>query len=76
VKVWREDFRADLPKIDVPLLVLHGTEDTNIPIDIGARRIRTYLPDAQVIEVDGGPHGIGVTHVEIVNPALLGFLAK
>jgi non-heme chloroperoxidase len=76
VDAWREDFRADLATIDVPLLVLHGTEDSNIPIDIGARRITEFVPDATIIEVEGGPHGIGVTHVEVVNPALLEFLAK
>ena len=74
VAAWTEDFRTDLPAIDVPLLVLHGTEDRNIPIDLGARRIPQYIPDAKIIEIDGGPHGIGVTHPEIVNPALLDFL--
>jgi non-heme chloroperoxidase len=76
VAAWKEDFRADLPAIDVPLLVVHGTEDRNIPIDIGARRVSQYVPGATLIEVDGGPHGIGVTHPEIVNPALLDFLRQ
>ncbi len=75
VAAWKEDFRSDLPAIDVPLLVLHGTEDRNIPIDVGARRIPQYVPHATVVEVAGGPHGIGVTHREIVTPALLEFLA-
>ncbi|WP_447587425.1 alpha/beta fold hydrolase [Microbacterium lacticum] len=75
VTAWKEDFRADLPKIDVPLLVMQGTEDRNIPIDVGARRIPSYVPSATIIEVEGGPHGIGVTHPEVVNPALLEFLA-
>lgn len=76
VTAWKDDFRPDLPKIDVPLLVLHGTEDRNIPIDVGARRITEYVPSAEVIEIEGGPHGIGVTHTEIVNAKLLEFLAK
>lgn len=76
VEAWKEDFCADLARIDVPLLVMQGTEDTNIPIDFGARRIPDFVPDATVIEVPGGPHGIGVTHVEVVNPALLDFLSK
>jgi non-heme chloroperoxidase len=76
VEAWKEDFRADLAKIDVPLLVLHGTEDRNIPIDIGARRVPQYVPDAEIVEVPGGPHGIGVTHTDVVNRALLDFLAR
>lgn len=76
VTAWKEDFRSDLIKIDVPLLVIQGTEDRNIPIDVGARRMPKYLPDATYLEIDGAPHGIGVTHPEIVNPALLDFLGK
>src|SRR4051794_6538065 len=29
---WRTDFRADLAKIDVPTLVMHGTADRILPI--------------------------------------------
>ncbi|SNS96528.1 alpha/beta fold hydrolase [Rhodococcoides kyotonense] len=76
VDAWQEDFRADLRKIDVPLLVLHGTEDRNIPIDFGARRIPEFVPHAEIVEVVGGPHGIGTTHVEVVNPKLLDFVGK
>jgi len=28
---WLTDFRGDLPKIDVPTLVLHGTADRILP---------------------------------------------
>ena len=56
--------------------VIAGTEDRNIPIDMGARRIPEFVPAATVIEIPGGPHGIGVTHPEVVNPALLDFLAR
>lgn len=76
VAAWKEDFRADLRKIDVPLLVLHGTEDRNIPIDVGARRVRASVPSATVIEIDGAPHGLGVTHADVVNPRLLEFLGR
>src|SRR5438270_2468969 len=33
VDTWQTDFRRDLPKIDVPVLVVHGTEDRILPID-------------------------------------------
>jgi hypothetical protein len=38
---WLTDFRADLPKIDVPVLVVHGTEDRVLPFESTAKR----LPD-------------------------------
>ena len=36
VDTWLTDFRADLPKIDVPVLVLHGTEDRILPFEATA----------------------------------------
>jgi non-heme chloroperoxidase len=33
VDTWLTDFREDLPKIDVPTLVLHGTEDRILPFE-------------------------------------------
>ena len=34
---WLTDFRADLPKIDVPTLVLHGDADRILPIAVTGR---------------------------------------
>ena len=33
IPTWMTDFRADLPKIDVPFLVLHGDADQVLPLD-------------------------------------------
>jgi non-heme chloroperoxidase len=38
VDTWLTDFRADLPKIDVPVLVLHGTADRILPFENTAKR--------------------------------------
>ncbi|MET9561859.1 alpha/beta fold hydrolase, partial [Streptomyces tauricus] len=35
---WPTDFRADIPKIDVPTLIVHGTADRTLPIDATGRR--------------------------------------
>jgi non-heme chloroperoxidase len=73
---WLTDFRADLPKIDVPLLVLHGTEDRILPFENTAARLTGLVKDVQVVPVEGGPHNIGWTFPEVVNPALLEFLDR
>ena len=39
VDTWLTDFREDLPKIDVPTLVLHGTEDRILPFEATAGRL-------------------------------------
>jgi non-heme chloroperoxidase len=76
VSTWLTDFRADLPKIDVPMLVVQGAEDRILPIDATGRRLPALVKDVRFIEIDGGPHHIGWTHPEEVNKALLDFLAQ
>lgn len=76
VDSWLTDFRADLPKIDVPVLVVHGTEDRILPIEATADRLPALLADVRLVRVDGGPHNIAWTHPEEVNEALLAFLKE
>ncbi|MCW3064008.1 MAG: chloride peroxidase [Solirubrobacterales bacterium] len=76
VGTWLTDFRADLPKIDIPTLVVHGTEDRILPFPNTAARLSGLISDVKVIPVEGGPHNIGWTHPEEVNDALLTFLAE
>ena len=71
---WPTDFRADIPHIDVPALIVHGTADNILPIDVTARRFRELLPDAEYVEIEGAPHGMLLTHADEVNEALLAFV--
>ncbi|AUZ35946.1 alpha/beta hydrolase [Arthrobacter sp. PGP41] len=73
---WLTDFRADIPKIDVPALILHGTADNILPIDSTGRLFAKALPSAEYVEIEGAPHGLLWTHAAEVNEALLRFLAK
>lgn len=73
---WATDFRADIPKIDVPALILHGTADRILGIDATGRRFTKALPSADYVEIEGAPHGLLTTHTAEVNEALLAFLAK
>jgi non-heme chloroperoxidase len=75
VDTWLTDFRPDLPKIDVPMLVLHGTADRILPFEATAKRLPALVKGLTLIPVEGGPHNIGWTHWEEVNDALLKFIA-
>jgi non-heme chloroperoxidase len=75
VDTWLTDFRGDLPKIDVPTLVVHGTEDRILPFSATAARLPGLIKDLRLVQVEGGPHNIGWTHPDEVNRALLAFLA-
>lgn len=76
VQTWLEDFRADLGKLDVPTLVIHGTADRIVPIDAAGHRTAKMVPGARLHEVKDGPHNIAWTHAEEVNRELLNFLGK
>jgi non-heme chloroperoxidase len=76
VDTWLTDFRGDLPKIDVPTLVIHGTADRILPYDATARRLHGLISDLRFVPVGGGPHNICWTHPDEVNTAILEFLAS
>jgi pimeloyl-ACP methyl ester carboxylesterase len=73
---WVTDFRADLRKIDVPTLAVHGDADRLLPIEATARRLPEFVADCMVVEVAGAPHGLLWTHAAEVNAALLSFLER
>lgn len=68
------DFRADCAAFDVPTLILHGTGDAVVPIDISARKAAQLIAGSELIEYDGGPHGLLATHKDEVARDLISFL--
>ncbi|CAM5528102.1 alpha/beta fold hydrolase [Streptomyces pilosus] len=76
VSTWTTDFRADVEKIDVPALILHGTADRILPIEATGEPFHRALPQAEYVVVEGAPHGLLWTHGQEVTDALLAFLAK
>jgi non-heme chloroperoxidase len=75
VDTWLTDFRDDVAKIDVPTLVVHGTEDRILPFAATAARLPRLIRDVRLVSVEGGPHNIAWTHPDEVNAALLQFIA-
>jgi non-heme chloroperoxidase len=76
VDAWLTDFRADLRRIDVPTLVIHGTADRIMPFEATAKRLPGLTKDLRLVTVEGGPHNISWTHPDEVNRAMLDFLAR
>jgi non-heme chloroperoxidase len=74
VDTWLTDFRGDLAKIDVPVLVVHGTDDRILPFEATAARLPDLIDDVKLVAVEGGPHNIAWTHPDEVNEALLEFI--
>jgi non-heme chloroperoxidase len=74
IATWGTDFRQDLPKIDVPILVIHGDADRTLPYEKTAKRLPGLINDMQLVTIEGGPHAIAWTHTLQVNKALLQFV--
>jgi len=65
---WVTDLGADLERVQVPVLALHGGADRIVPA--------TRVQGARWEVVEGAPHGLLWTHADEVNAELLGFLAS
>jgi non-heme chloroperoxidase len=78
IDTWLTDFRGDLPKIDVPVLAVHGAADRVLPFEATTGRLRDerLIADLTVIEIADGPHAVGWTHADEVNSALLSFVGS
>jgi pimeloyl-ACP methyl ester carboxylesterase len=74
IPTWLTDFRADLAKIDVPMLVIDGNADRVLPYDKTGARLPGLIKDVRLVTIEGGPHAIAWTHTDQVNQALLDFL--
>ncbi len=75
IPTWETDFRDDLPRIDVPVLVVQGDADRILPFPNTGKRLPGLIKDMQLVVIDGGPHAIAWTHADQVNNALRDFLA-
>jgi non-heme chloroperoxidase len=73
VAAWRTDFRADLPKIDIPVLVIHGSADRILPIKACGPRTHELIPGSEYVVIDGADHGLCWTHADEVNRELVRF---
>ncbi len=76
VASWHEDFRADVAKIDVPTLVIHGDSDRIVPYAAAGEKTAKLVRGAELVVIKDGPHNIAWTHADEVNTALVNFLAK
>jgi non-heme chloroperoxidase len=74
VATWYTDFRKDLPRIEVPSLVIHGDADRIVPLSAAGARTAKMIKGARLSVIGAAPHGLLWTHADEVNRELLGFL--
>ena len=67
------DYTADLEKMTVPTLIIHGDDDQIVPIDTAGRMSAKIVPNGTLNVYAGAPHGLPWTHRDQFNADLLAF---
>jgi non-heme chloroperoxidase len=70
------DFRADMRRIGVPTLLVHGDKDASAPLPLTAQATAALIPHARLEIFEGAPHGLPLTHVARLNKTLLEFVTR
>jgi non-heme chloroperoxidase len=68
-----DDYSADLQKITVPALVMHGDDDQIVPYAATAPRAAALLRNGTLKTYAGFPHGMPATEAPTINADLLEF---
>ncbi|MER6330744.1 alpha/beta hydrolase [Streptomyces sp. NPDC001034] len=68
------DLTGELPAVDVPVLVVHGTHDTSAPLAHTGERVARLVPGAVLKVYENGGHGLFLTHAERLAEDLREFL--
>lgn len=68
------DFRDDLKKMTIPVLIIHGDADKTVPINISGNKTAKLLPHAKYIVYKDAPHGLFITEKQKLNADLLNFI--
>lgn len=74
VNTWIADFRDDLPKIDIPLLVIQGDADKILPYEVTGKLLAEKI-GAKLKVIPNGSHGIPWTHAEEISQEILDFIS-
>src|SRR5690606_33661989 len=74
-KAWAEtDFRAELVNVNVPCLIVHGSEDQIVPIETSGEQAAKGIKNNVYHVIKDGPHGLNVSHKHELNKLLIDFL--
>ena len=68
------DFRADVVKINVPTLIIHGDKDKTVPIKPTGEASAKLIKGSVLKVYKGAPHGLWFTDQEKLNQDLIDFI--
>ena len=67
------DFSAELKKIVLPALIIHGDKDVSTPIDLTAKKTAELLRGSELRIYENAAHGLPITHMGRLNSDLVAF---
>jgi non-heme chloroperoxidase len=70
------DFRAEMRRIDVPTLIVHGDRDRSMPVELTGQPSAELIPGSRLLVYPGAPHGLMFTHMEELHADLLAFMRE
>jgi pimeloyl-ACP methyl ester carboxylesterase len=65
-----------LEDLDVPVLIVHGTQDRIVPYENHAKMYATRVPRAEMLTVEGGEHVAIFTHRNMVRTKVNEFMGR
>ena len=65
------DFRAEMRRIDVPTLVIHGDRDRSVPVELAGKPSAELIPGSRLLIYPGAPHGLMFTHMDQLHADIL-----
>ena len=65
-----------LENLDVPVLIVHGTQDPLVPFEVHAKMYEARVPHVELLAVDGGEHVAIFTHRDMVRAKVMAFMQR
>jgi pimeloyl-ACP methyl ester carboxylesterase len=69
----RDEIWDRIDEIGHPTLVVHGSADAAIDLEIG-QRLADGIPNSEIVVIDGAGHAANMTHPDETNPHIRRFL--
>jgi pimeloyl-ACP methyl ester carboxylesterase len=70
------DFRAEMRRIDVPTLIIHGDRDRSAPFELTGKPSAELVPGCKLLVYPGAPHGLMFTHMGELHADLVAFMRE
>jgi pimeloyl-ACP methyl ester carboxylesterase len=75
-EITETDHRADVSRLKLPTLLIHGAGDKSAPLELTSRRLSAMIPGSELKIYADAPHGLLVTHQDRLNADLAGWIDR